>query len=297
MAAATSIKTYDVSTNVRDVSNLVSVVAQTDTPLYSTLEKVQANGKFHESQTYDLTTGSTNVNVEGADYSLAKNDVPSTTGNWTQILFKQAKVSKTQQAVQMYGIDDLLAQSLEWKMKELATDIEKYLIQGTGSSGATGTGREMYGVLASITTNVETGTGTGSEALTETMFNNALQTIYDAGGRPKNVYVNSWQKRKISGFSASNTRNVMAKDQMLVNSVDGYISDFGQLQVDLDPYMTTSVVAILQKDLWAVAMLRPIVVEDYPSVGSYVAKTMEGELTLERRNQKGSGKITGLSTS
>jgi hypothetical protein len=49
--------------------------------------------------------------------------------------------------------------------------------------------------------------------------------------------------------------------------------------------------------MWAVATLRPITVQDYPEgLGSYVAKTMEGELTLEVRAEKANGKIIALKT-
>lgn len=298
MAQASAIKTYDVSTNVRDVTDLISVVANTETPFWNSLGKTKATNKYHEAQYYALTTGSSNALIEGQDYSMVKHSVPSTVGNYTQIFGKVAKVSKTQQSVSMYGIDDLLAQEIEWRMKELATDIEKALLQGTGNSGASGTARELTGALSLITTNVETGTGTGSETLTETMFNDALETIWAAGGRPKNVLVNSFQKRKISAFSgSSNTKNVMFEKKELVNAVDTYISDFGILEIGLDSFMATDKVLIYDKSLFKVAMLRPIVVEDYPSVGSYVAKTIEGELTLESNNEVGSGTITQLSTS
>lgn len=296
MAAASSIKTYEVTTNVRDVTDLIAVVARTETPFYSGLKKVKAINKYHESQQYALTTGSSNAAVEGADYTLAQRSVPTTTGNYTQIFTKNAKVSKSQMASSTYGIDDMLAKQVEFAMKEIATDIEKALLQGTGNSGGTGTARELYGALALITTNIETGTGTGSEALTEDMFNDALQTIWDAGGRPDAVFCNSFQKRKISAFTASSTKNVDAMDKRLIAPINVYESDFGIVEINLDPYMSTDSVLIAQKDLWGVAVLRPLMVEDYPSIGSYKAKVIEGELTLESNNQAGSGKITGLST-
>jgi hypothetical protein len=295
MAADKALKTYDVSTNVRDVTDLIAVVANTDTPLYSGLGKTKATGKYHESQSYALTTGASNAQVEGADYTLALSSVPSTVGNYTQIFYKQATVSKDQQASATYGIDDMLAAQLEWRMKEIATDVEKALIAGTGNSGASGTARLLTGALALITTNVETGTGTGNEALTEDMFNDALQTIWTAGGRPKNVYVNAGQKRVISSFTASNTKNVMADAKKLVNAVDVYVSDFGMMEVSLDSFMDTDKVLIIDKSMWKVAMFRPFIVEDYPSQGSYVAKTIEGSLTLDCSNQLSSGKIIQLS--
>lgn len=297
MAAASSIKTYDVTTNVRDVTDLIAAVARLETPFYSGIKRVKAINKFHESQQYDLTTGSSNALVEGADYTLAQRNVPGTVGNYTQIFGKNAKVSKSQMASSTYGIDDMLAKQVQFALKEIATDIEKALLQGTGNSGASGTARELKGALAFVTTNVETGTGTGTEALTEDMFNDALQKVWDTGGRPDAVYANSFQKRKISSFTANNTRNVEADSKLLIRPVSIYESDFGVLRVELDPYMPTDKVLIAQTDLWGVAMLRPIVVEDYPSIGSYKAKTIEGELTLESNNEKGSGKITELTTS
>lgn len=296
MAAASSIKTYDVSTNVRDVTDLIAVVARTETPFYSGLKKTKAINKIHESQQYTLTTGSDNALVEGADYELAQRAVPVTNLNWTQIFGKNAKVSKSQMASSTYGIDDMLAKQVGFAMKEIATDIEKALLRGTGNSGGSGTARELKGALAFCTSNVETGTGTGSEALTEDMFNDALQHIWDNGGRPDSVYANSYQKRQISAFTASATKNVDASDKRLVSPVNVYESDFGIVEIKLDPYMATDQVFIAQKDLWGVAIFRPIIVEDYPSIGSYKAKTIEGELTLECNNELGSGKITSLST-
>lgn len=297
MAQATAIKGYDVTTNVRDVTDLIAVVANTETPFYSGLGKVKAINKNHESQYYTLTTGGANANIEGADYSLVKRDVPATVTNYTQIFVKSAKVSKSQMAMSTYGIEDMLAKQIEYAMKEIATDVEKQLLTGTGNSGASGTARELTGALALITTNVETGSGTGSEALTEDMFNDALQTIYDAGGRPKDVFVNSFQKRQISSFTASNTKNVMASEKELYNAVDVYVSDFGVMKVTLDSFMPTDKVLIADKNLFKVAVLRPFMVDDYPSIGSYVAKVIEGELTLESNNELGSGQINGLTTS
>lgn len=297
MAQATAVKTYDVTTNVRDVTDLIAVVARTETPFYSGLKKVKAINTLHESQSYSLTTGSSNALIEGADYTLVKRGVPATSSNYTQIFGKSAKVSKTQAGVSTYGIEDMLAKQVEYAMKEIATDIENALLQGTGNSGASGTAREMYGALALVSTNVETGTGTGAEALTEDMFNDALQTIWTTGGRPDTVYANAFQKRQISAFDAGSTKFVDAMDKKLVKPVAVYESDFGVMKVELDAYMPTDQILIAQSDLWGVAMLRPVVVEDYPAIGSYVAKTIEGELTLESNNESGSGKITGLSTS
>jgi hypothetical protein len=155
----------------------------------------------------------------------------------------------------------------------------------------------MDGVLAWITTNVETGSGTGTEALTEDMFNDALQTIYTAGGRPDTAYVNGFQKRRISAFTASNTKSIDATAKKLVNSIDIYVSDFGMIQVVYDVFMPTNTVALLEKSKWEIGILRPFAKQDAAKTGDSRKGAVIGEITLIARNQASSGKITQLSVS
>jgi hypothetical protein len=298
MAQASAVKTYDAIGNREDLTDIVSVITRHETPLYSTLQKVSAREVLHEWQTDTLSTGSSNAAIEGADFSFAIPDARTRLNNNTQIFTKSLEVSETQRAVSVAGLDDEFAYQMEKRMKEIATDIEKQLITGTGNSGASGTARELKGILAWITTNVETGTGTASEALTEDMYNDLLQTIWSAGGRPDYTYVNGFQKRKISSFATSNQRYLeVSEDAKLINKVAVYESDFGMQRIELDPFMTTSVVAALQRDLWAVAQLRPLKVVDVATVGDAKRGALVAELTLEAHNEAGSGQITGLSTS
>jgi hypothetical protein len=298
MAQSTAVKTYDAVGNREDLTDVVSIITRHETPIFSGLEKVKASSTLHEWQKDSLSTGNANAQIEGADFTFAIPAARTRVNNYTQIFTKSVEVSETQKAVTTAGVDDEFAFQLEKRMKEIATDIEKALITGTGNSGASGTARELKGILAFITTNVETGTGTGDEALTETMYNNALQTIWASGGRPDYTYVNGWQKRKISSFSTSNQRYLeVSGEGELKNSIAVYESDFGRQRIELDPFMTSTVVALLQRDMWKVAQLRPIKMVDVAKIGDAKRGALVGELTLEARNEASSGKITGLSTS
>lgn len=297
MAQATALKTYDVVGNREDLTDIISVITRRETPLFSSLEKTKAKGTYHETQIDTLSTGNDNASIEGADYTFAVPGVRTRIGSYTQIFTKTINVSKTQAAVTTAGVEDEFANQTEKRMKEIATDVEKALITGTGNSGGSGEARRLKGILAYITTNVETGTGTGSEALTEDVYNDLLQTIWAAGGRPDATYVNGAQKRKISAFATSNARYLeMAEDAKLINKVSIYESDFGVQRIELEPFMDSDKIAVLQRDLWKVAVLRPLEYDDVPSVGSYKAGVIEGELTLESQNEAGSGKATGLTT-
>lgn len=298
MAQASAVKTYGAVGEREDLTDVIAVITRHETPIFSGLEKVKATGTLHEWQTDTLSTGSDNAAIEGADFSFAIPGYRTRLSNNTQIFTKTLEVSRTLRVVSVAGLDDEFAYQMEKRMKEIATDVEEALITGTGNTGASGTARRLKGILSFITTNVETGTGTGNEALTETMYNDLLETIWDAGGRPDYTYVKGWQKRKISAFATSNTRYLeISGEGELKNTIAVYESDFGRQRIELDPFMDNDKVIALQRDMWKVAVLDPIHKVDVATIGDSKRGALVGELTLEARNEAASGKVTGLTTS
>lgn len=298
MAQASAVKTYDAVGGREDLTNLVAMVSPEKTPLWSGSAKVQARAQLHEWQTDALASAAANAQIEGADYSFTIPAARTRVTNNCQIFTKTLEVSGTQQAVDVAGVENEFKYQMEKRMKELATDIEKALFTGTGNSGASGTARELKGLFAFITTNSETGTGTGTEALTEDMFNDALQTAYDAGATPDTAYVNSFQKRQISTFATSSTRYLeMGAEGRLRNYVSVYESDFGIIDIKLDQFCDTDKVAIVDSSLLKVAILRGIKSEDVAHVGDAKRGALVGELTLQVGNEKGMAEIIGLTTS
>lgn len=299
MAQASAVKTYDAIGNREDLTDFIATITRHETPVYSGLEKVKVSATYHEWQKDALSTGSANAAVEGADFSFALPAARTRVGNWTQIFTKTIEVSETQRAVSVAGLEDEYAYQLEKRMKEIATDIEVAILTGTGNSGASGTARKLKGILPFLTSNVETGTGSGAEALSETMYNDLLQTIWAAGGRPDYTYVNGFQKRKISAFATSNTRYVEVSGSSgaeIANTVSVYHSDFGVQRIELDPFMPSDQLLALQKDMCKVGVLRGIKQSEVATVGDAKRGALVGEMTLEVRNEAALGKITGLTT-
>lgn len=288
MANTSALQTYQAIGNREDLTDYIGTITRHETPIFSGLKKVKASGVYHEWQTDSLTTGSDNVTIEGADYSFSRVGVRSRLGNWAQTFNKTVEVSLDQVAVSVAGLENEFVYQMDKKMKEIATDIEEALITGTGNSGATGTGRRLKGFLAAITTNVETGSGTStSEALIESMYNDLLQSIWNAGGRPDKTYVNGFQKRQMSAFATNSQRyQDVREDGSLYNYVSVYNSDFGRQVIELDPFMDTDKVLVLQSDMAAVAVLRPITKTNYPEgISDSVRGVIVGALTLEYRNE------------
>ena len=288
---------YEAVGEREDLMDLITMISPVDTPMFSGFAKGTAAGTYVEWQTDELASAAANAQVEGADYTFPTLSATTRLGNYTQIFNKPFQVSNTLDVVSKAGRDKEYAYQMEKKMKEMARDIEYALVNNASAvSGTSGAARQMKGVLAWITTNVETGSGSGNEALTESMFNDALETISAAGGNPDTVYANGFQKRAISGFTASNTKNIDASANKIINRVDVYESDFGILEVIYDRAMVTSEVAILEKDKWEIRTLRPIAHHEVPSIGDSKRGVIEGELTLVAKNEKANGKITQLTT-
>lgn len=298
MAQATAIKTYDAIGDREDLTDTIAVITRHETPFYSTTAKSKAEGRYHEWQIDTLSTANSNAAIEGADFTFAIPGGRTRTGNYTQIFTKTLEVSESQRAVSVAGLDDEFAYQMEKRMKEIATDIEAALLTGTQASGASGTARTLKGALTFIATNVETGTGTASHYLTETLFNNALQTIWNSGGRPDTVYVNGFQKRQISSFSTPNQRYVeISGEGELRNTISAYDSDFGRLMIELNPFMPKDKTFIAQKDMWSIPVLRGIKPKDVATVGDAKRGALVGELTLQANNEAASGSNQNLLTS
>jgi len=300
MSNTTANLTYDAIGNQEDLLDIITNISPTETPMFSAFGKSTAKSTYHEWLTDSLATATSNAAIEGADYSFAVRATRARLGNYTQIFETPVEVSDTQRVVNSAGVEDEYAFQMAKALKEHARDIEYALAStaSTGNSGASGTARTLKGVMSWITSVNETGTASGtSETLTETMFNDALQDIWANGGRPDTAYVNGWNKRKISAFTDSGTKFIQATDKEIVNAVDVYDSDFGRIKIKVDRYMNAAQLALLQSDMWKVAILRATKNIEVAKVGSATRGVIETELTLESRNQEASGKITQLATS
>lgn len=299
MAVSKIATTYHMSDgNREDLLDVITNISPTETPMFSKFGKTKAKNTTHEWLTDSLASAGENSNIEGENYSFENLTARTRLSNQTQIFVTPVRVSDTQRAVDTAGFEDEYAYQMAKKLKEHARDIEYAIVADSASaSGDTATARTLKGVLEWISTNVESGSSSATgEDLDESMFNDALQDIWDSGGQPQTVYCNGYQKRQISGFS-TNTRNVAASEKELISGIDVYDSDFGRVKVIADRFMDTSKVAVLQDDLWKVAVLRETEKEEVAKVGDATRGVIKTELTLESRNEAGSGKITGLSTS
>ncbi len=286
--------TYAAEGTREDLSNIITNIAITETPIYSMFGREKATATYHEWLEDDLRAPKDNALVEGGDYSVEAPQARDRKGNYTQIFVQAYGVTKTQEAVLKAGVKSEIAYQMAKAMKEIARDVEKaYITNAAAVAGDASTPRKLGGIPAQISTNVLDNSGTKRD-LTETLFNDAVQQAWESGGDPNTAVVCGKHKRIISGFTAGLTKNIDAKDKRLVNAIDVYESDFGLIRIIADRWMDTDKLFILSKEYWKTAYLRPFAQDDLQPQGSRKEKVIEGELTLVGRAEKANAILADL---
>src|SRR5690606_18146065 len=115
-----------------DLSDVIDIIAPTDTPVLSALKKGKAKSRFFEWQTDDLAAAANNAHLEGDDIATFTAIVPSVRwGNYCQISRKNFVISETEEVVDKAGRKSEVAYQTRNKLKELKRDKEFAIIQNT----------------------------------------------------------------------------------------------------------------------------------------------------------------------
>lgn len=308
--------TFDVGTrsatagNREDLLDAITIVSPTETPFLSGLAKAPVRSVMPEwlidslASFGDPDTGNADVQVvpESFDAEFSALSNRKRLKNYTHILRKTIDVSDSQRAVNTAGTSDEYVYQLRKKLIELAREIEFALIHSqlqaqatVGNVGGTpADGRKMEGILnyiepdpAGVTANYltsdEEGTitecGSPVARLTETVYNDHLQAMWNKGCLAKTAYCNAPQKREISGFVTNVTRNINASEMRQISNIDVYQGDFGTQAVVLHRYMPNREVLTMDEAYSKIGVLRPILVTELARAGNSTRSMIEAELT------------------
>lgn len=275
--------------NRQDIYDVMQLVSPEETPLFTRLPDSDASATLHEWVEWTLSTGSGNADIEGAVTTGATTSSKARLTNNTQIMSKNGAVSGTQRKVSAVGEADEFAFEMKKKMIEWKLGAESDLILQVATSGDATHARTMNGLIAAITTNRVTGSAT-TVALTETVFNDLLQTIFEAGAVVDSVYVAGFNKRRISQFATANVRQLsMDSSNKLSNRISIYESDFGTVEVILNRYVPKTIGIAMKQDLFRKAWLRKPSTFPLAKRGDLDEFEIVGEWCLEHLNQRAGG--------
>ena len=268
-------------------------------------------------------------------------------GNYTQINGKTIAVSGTKRAVDQAGVADEYAYQLKKRGTEMRRDVEADLVNSFNVSAAartaqTGAASRSFGgyqafinldqtcraasgssgiTLRGLDPDSATGGGDGDTtiavssptlgSLSLSDIDQVMQDIYEEGGKASKIMVSPKLRRDFSDLMVtdSGVRRNIDMDGKLRQSVDIYMSDFGDLMVVPNYIMglntgnsltgvtnTADFSALIYDPMWfSIATLRPLQEVDVGQQGDSTVGMMVEECTLEVKNPLGCGAIYGLS--
>ena len=211
-----STKTYAVSGNREDLSDIVTLLEPEATPFVSMAKKATASGTFFEWQTDNMATPSFAGVLEGEDASSFDDKAANRAklGNHIQKLRQTYAVSDLQEIVDTAGVTSEFANAESKAVRELKRDLESAVCSAQDRQADDGTNpyktRGMFkwlGVggqpsdIPSFAQNVANDT-TGTQ--TESTLNTVLQELYEANGMPGGqltLIAGPSLKREISNFA------------------------------------------------------------------------------------------------
>ena len=315
-----TLATYAAIGNREDLSDIVSRIDPTDTPAFSSFEKVKGSAVNHEWQIQALAAASTaNAVLEGDDATTDAITPRVRLGNIHQIADKVARVTGTQQAVETAGVPNEMAEQEMLKGLELRRDVESQIVGSNQAKnvGAAATARVSASILSWIKTNTSKasagvagvdpaaadGTGIRTDgtqiAFTEARLKTVLSSIWTAGGKPDVIYTGAFNKQTFSTFTGRSTPMEQASSKKIVASVDAYESDFGKLKVVANRFQRSRDVLVLESDKWQISHLngRKMVSIPLAKTGDSDRRQILTEYTLVSLNEKASGGVFDNTTS
>jgi len=318
MAIATgSHSTYDENdvSNREDLSDIISDVSPTETPLLTMMGRTKATSTKHEYLVDTLKAVAANAHLEGGDMTGVNPADRVRNDNMCQILSKNSVVTGTQEKVDTAGMKSEMSYQMARRMKEMKRDLEYTLIgySNLKVTGGTGAAREMGALDSYLLTNDQvvgastSATGDGTDvsdragadaAMTETIMKAALQSVFtNSGGNDSlNFICSAATKGVVSTFTASSTRYVTTDDKKLTASIDVYEGDFHTVRIIPDRFIQTGDAYVIDPEYIKLAELRPIHSFDVAKVGDAEKKQIVWECTLEVCNEKAHALITDLTT-
>lgn len=289
--------TYSEPTNREDLTDVVTNISPTQTPITTMIGKTKANGIYHEFPKDELADAAANAHLEGEDDVAAAAPARGRDGNYTQIMKKGYSVTASQQAVKTAGVADEYGYNMIKAMKELAKDLEFAITTQTAwAKGDEKTARAMAGIPGCIKTNVIDNGGT-ARVITQPVITQALKKAWAAGGEPNKLIVSAANKVNISAMTTSNTKNIDASKKKIIEAIDVIDTDFGRVEIVASRFMPDTSVYVIDPQYLSVAWLRPFKKKDLNADFDGKAGMITGEMTLEVRGEKGQAIIKDLKVS
>ena len=282
-----------------DVSDIISDITPTDTPMVSMIKTQKVHNRIYQYQTDALASAAANAAVEGADPSMATLTATTMISGNTQILTKAFQISSTSDSVSTYGRAKATAYQLGRALKEIKRDLEFAFVGASNAAVAGNASGPVAREMASADKLIDAATTVagGSNALTEAELLSVGQKVFNAGGDASVFMIKPADAQIVAGFTGASGRyrNFNDAQKTLTNVIDLYVSPYGEYKVVLNRHQMTTHAFLLDPSMWRAAVLRPFSRTLLAKTGDSEKHFCVGEYGLMHMNPKGSGMINALS--
>lgn len=225
--------TYD-DTSIRE--DLLSIIRDVSPAasnyLVTNLATSTAYSTLHEWPVRNIARYTSDQAVaEGNDAGEPVGDAPTRSKNYTAVYQQVVKVSGTENAVRRALPGNAMDDEKKVKLMRLKAAMEWGLLNGSKTSGASGTARAVSGINNVISTNL-TARASGT-SMSTTELEDIMQNSWDAtadGFQADVLLVPMGLKRKIASFTTGVTRYTDEPDH-IYNNVAIYESSSGVIKV------------------------------------------------------------------
>ena len=275
-----------------DVSDVITNISPRKTPFLSSIGNEKIHQPLFQWQEDSLRavkdqTAAANEGADPADITVSPTVMRS---NQSQIFAEAVKVAGTVQASMAYGRAKELAYQMSKTAAALKRDLENAFV-GTGQTGNVGTAsattaRTMIGAQAQIAAANVAHLGL-TTALSEASLLTQLQVAFTAGADPTRIMVTPANSIIVAAFAAASGRYrtfTDPKSNNIVNTVNLYVSPFGEQKVELNRFLQASNTLIFEPEMWSQATLRPWTRETLAKTGDAEKQMLIGEFSLKHKN-------------
>ena len=289
--------TYSQVGKAEDVSNILSDITPTDTPMLTMTKTEKVSARTFSFLEDSLRAAASNAKVEGADAAdITLIDIVERTNN-TQILEETFRISGSADAVKTYGRAKETALQLGKTLKSIKRDLEFSLVgvDQAAVAGSSAVARKMASLINQISTGVDAGAN-ATDSLTEAKLLEAGETAYNNGSEPDTFMICPKDAQIVAGFSAASGRNrEIAQGKTLVNAIDLYVSPYGEYRVVLNRELKSTHALLIDPTMFKTCTLRPFTRTLLAKNGDSDRHHIVGEVSCKHTNFGDSVAITGLS--
>lgn len=305
--------TYQAQANREDLSDVIYNIDPFDTPMTSAAGRRSVSNIVFDWQTESLPAVNTTGELEGFELSRSEGTPTVRQAGVAQIMKRDATVTGTQNAANPAGKRKEMAHQMALVGKALKRDCESVAF-GTIQDeelGDDSTARATFPLPNWIVSNIdEAGDATTAipgtktprvdgtqRALTETMFNDVLQSCYENGAEPSIYIVGPHNKRVVSTFTGRSSARQMIAYNKVVNSVTIYASDFGNIKIIPSRWIRPRDSFLIDPSYYRLGYYRAYERSGLGKIGDADTEMIVTEFGLQVDNEKAHGAILDLATS